>query len=173
MNLLALNASIEAARAGEAGKGFAVVVDEIRVLADSSKETANSIQGINATITGSVKELITQAQAIINYIEHTIMPDYDGFVEAGRKYNSDAAIVKETVDNFNSMSANLRQLVREIIEAIEGINRAVEESATGVTNTAHNTSSLVENMSKVKEEMMASQKIAESLKNEAAKFKTV
>ena len=48
---------------------------------------------------------------------------------------------------------------------IEGINRAVEESVIGVTNAAHNTSSLVENMSNVKEEMMASQKSAEALKN--------
>ena len=46
-NLLALNASIEAARAGEAGKGFAVVADEIRVLADNSSKTANSIQEIS------------------------------------------------------------------------------------------------------------------------------
>ena len=38
-NLLALNASIEAARAGEAGKGFAVVAEEIRVLAEQSKDT--------------------------------------------------------------------------------------------------------------------------------------
>ena len=45
-NLLALNASIEAARAGEAGKGFAVVAEEIRNLADSSRESANHIKEI-------------------------------------------------------------------------------------------------------------------------------
>ena len=38
-NLLALNASIEAARAGEHGRGFAVVAEEIRTLADQSRES--------------------------------------------------------------------------------------------------------------------------------------
>ena len=45
-NLLSLNASIEAARAGEMGRGFAVVAEEIRGLADQSRESADKIRSI-------------------------------------------------------------------------------------------------------------------------------
>ena len=53
-NLLALNASIEAARAGEAGKGFAVVAEEIRVLAEQSKEAVANIQKVTENVNHAV-----------------------------------------------------------------------------------------------------------------------
>ena len=88
-NLLALNASIEAARAGEAGKGFAVVADEIRKLADSTRETANNIQSINAQVTDAVEKLSDSANQLVTYIDDTIMPDYDSFVKTGEQYRGE------------------------------------------------------------------------------------
>ncbi len=169
-NLLSLNASIEAARAGEAGRGFAVVADEISQLASSSREAANNIQTINNMVIEAVNELIDSADSIVKYINENILPDYEGFVNAGRQYNEDAVHVNDIVTRFNDMSVNLKQLMGNITDSINGINTAVGESARGAMNVAMNTSNLVKDISEIAEAMDDNRQVAGTLTDEADRF---
>lgn len=172
-NLLALNASIEAARAGEAGKGFAVVADEIRQLADSSRETANNIQTINEQVIEAVQGLVVSSEKIVGYINENILPDYRAFVQGGQQYNDDATHIDNTMAEYAGEAQDILATMMEMTEAIEGISRAVEESANGVTDVATNIDSLVQSMSTVNGQMEENSTVAKNLKEESATFACV
>ena len=172
-NLLALNASIEAARAGEAGKGFAVVADEIRQLADSSRETANNIQTINEQVIEAVQGLVVSSEKIVGYINENILPDYRAFVQGGQQYNDDATHIDNTMAEYAGEAQDILAIMMEMTEAIEGISRAVEESANGVTDAATNIDSLVQSMSTVNGQMEENSTVAKNLKEESAAFACV
>jgi len=61
-NLLALNAAIEAARAGEAGRGFAVVADEVRKLAENTKNASESIGSIMQLLQGEAAKMLADSK---------------------------------------------------------------------------------------------------------------
>ena len=63
------------------------MADEIRKLADSTREAANNIQSINAQVTDAVEKLSDSANQLVTYIDDTIMPDYDSFVKQASSTN--------------------------------------------------------------------------------------
>lgn len=162
-NLLALNASIEAARAGEAGKGFAVVAEEIRHLADDSRTTATNIQDISSLVMNAVKKLTDSSEQVLNYIQTTIMIDYDRNVNTGMQYNKDAIYIHGVMEQFLRKTKKLNEMIEQMVESFNGIAVAVDESTIGVSNVANNTSSLVLKMNDISKDMEISEDIVKNL----------
>lgn len=103
-NLLALNASIEAARAGESGKGFAVVANEIKNLAEHTKESVNFIQD-------SVNQLRSQMQNSVKAIG-----------KASESFSKGKSDLDEVLDAINEVDMSTDQIennMQKINESIE------------------------------------------------------
>lgn len=169
-NLLALNASIEAARAGEAGRGFAVVASEISQLAAASQEAANNIQRINAVVTNSVTNLSDNANGLVSYINDSILPEFEKFVESGVEYNDKASFIEGTMTDFKEKTDSLKQSMLEISSSINTISHAINEGVNGVVSAADSTQLIVEDMDNISHKMDENYEIADSLKKETSIF---
>jgi methyl-accepting chemotaxis protein len=140
-NMLALNASVEAVRAGEHGRGFAVVAEEIRKLADQSRQSAEKIGG-----------LVSDIQ---NAINTTVMVTDEGTktVNAGmnvteRTANAFAGVL-ESINNVamnnQQIALNIRQqgkAVQQVLDAMADINKGAQENAAGITQVKTGTQQL-------------------------------
>ena len=168
--LLELNASIEAARAGEAGRGFAVVATEISQLAAASQEAANRIQQINTVVTNAVHNLADNANGLVQYMNDSILPEFESFVEAGSEYKNKASYIENAMNEFETKTDSLKNTMVEIQTSINTIAHAIEEGANGVSNAADSTQVLVGDMENISSRMDENFEIATDLKKETAIF---
>lgn len=145
-NLLALNASIEAARAGEAGKGFAVVAEEIRNLADSSRESANHIKEISDRVVESVQELSDNATRLLTFVNTKVLADYDTLEDTGKNYH-------EAADHVDEMMSDVKEQIGRIQESLQHVNTANDSIEKTVNDSNGMLSVVWENNHGMEEEM--------------------
>ena len=172
-NLLALNASIEAARAGEAGRGFAVVADEIRQLADSSRNTAGSIQEISRIVTEAVEELAANANEMMEYLNRNVMEDYGALVHTGEQYDADAGMFASVMERFSAETASLQDTMNSMVGSVSSIAATIDDSARAIESVAAGAAGLVDSMGTIHENMDANTRISNTLKEEVEKFQNL
>ena len=169
-NLLALNASIEAARAGDAGKGFAVVAQEISSLAENSRQTAGNIQKISQEVTQAVSDLSRSATEVLDFINTTVIGDYDAFVNMGNQYENTALIINDMLGSFSSRADHLKNIMNEMTASVSTIVTSVQESSQAITMSANNSSMIVGEIQEIGDALDQNTKVTVQLNDSTRKF---
>ena len=169
-NLLALNASIEAARAGEAGKGFAVVASEISTLAENSRQTAGNIQNISSEVTEAVTSLAKNAMEVLDFINSTVLGDYDAFVETGEKYEETARIITEMLDGISEQTQSLNRIMDEMAGSVTSISESVHEASDAINQSAEHSQDIVDEISGISSAMDTNNDVKDKLNESTKQF---
>ena len=158
-NLLALNASIEAARAGEAGKGFAVVAEEIKKLSEDTDEEISKVNDLTAKVFESVKALFRESNAVLEFINGTVMSDYNKLETLVTEYQKDTGYYNQASESIGASAESVRDSVDSINEMIDSISMAQKELSDAATSVNENLQKITyssENMSQETKEVLES-----------------
>ncbi|MBB5325980.1 methyl-accepting chemotaxis protein [Anoxybacillus tepidamans] len=169
-NLLALNATIEAARAGEHGKGFAVVADEVRKLAEQSRESAKLIAELIFSIQTDTENTVQMMKQATQNVKSGI----DISQETAQKFNIISESTKMLQTQLEDISATVQQTsagIQELSSTVNELSAVARENAATSEEIAASTEEQLASMEEITSVAKSLANMAEELQELVRKFK--
>ncbi|MCI8530075.1 MAG: methyl-accepting chemotaxis protein [Lachnospiraceae bacterium] len=169
-NLLSLNASIEAARAGDMGRGFAVVAEEIRGLADQSKESTDKIRGIVENLIQNSNHSVEIMGAVVGEIRQQnekLGVTRNAFDSLDREIQR----VVKAVDDITGQLENIETYKNGVINSINGLSETSQNNAASTEETAATMDQLADIVAECKAATADLVNISSELTESAKRFK--
>jgi methyl-accepting chemotaxis protein len=141
-NILSLNATIEAARAGAAGKGFMVVADEIRKLADQSRQSIGIVGGIVENIQREIDETVS--------VLSEAYPIFQEQIESVREANQIFVTVQDNMSGF----VNRLESATDSVRQLEGAQSTLSLAMSNVSAVAQEASATSEQVASLSNEQL-------------------
>ncbi len=169
-NLLALNASIEAARAGEMGRGFAVVAEEIRKLAEDSRDAVNTI---NTSLNHFTHEVTHMVQQVGD--QYSLLEANNQTLEQVSEKNRQATLrITEVSEGIAELSEKLSQETRHISDVFQNMHTLAaiaQENAASSEEMSATVMQFTDELVTFTEYVGDLDKLSENLKNELKHYK--
>ncbi len=169
-NLLALNAAIEAARAGDAGRGFAVVAEEIRKLAEESKQFTDEIALVIQDLTEKIEKTIN----IMGTVEEIVDSQTESVKRTNKKFEGITKAIEVMKDETGELNSSVEQMVDKkegIIISIENLSALSEENAAGTQEVAATIEEQTGSIAEIANTSEVLAKLAQEMLVSVSKFK--
>lgn len=148
-----------------------MVADQIRILADNSKQAVSRINDISNNVSDAVKSVVQDSTRLLSFVDNQVLKDYEMLVNTSNQYVNDSDSVRNVVTEINAVAEKLHVAMQQIRTAIDEITMAAGEGAQGTTDIAEKISTVAYKVNDVLKQVQVNRESAEQLDNLVDFFK--